>query len=127
MSRPVVHQQHISQQHISHPQISHLNQVHTIPAPAPPISRGATSVLSSLNKQQTIKELLRIKTKLLSPTNPYKKKGDLSKIFTKLSNIEKEILLDDDILEDKIDYLIELINHSSKPGFVKHAAELQDI
>ena len=127
VSRPVVHQQHISQQHISHPQISHLNQVHTIPAPAPPISRGATSVLSSLNKQQTIKELLRIKTKLLSPTNPYKKKGDLSKIFTKLSNIEKEILLDDDILEDKIDYLIELINHSSKPGFVKHAAELQDI
>jgi len=98
-----------------------------VPAPAPPISRGPTTVLSSLNKQQTIAQLLRIKTKLMSPTNPYKKKSDLSKIFTKLSTIEKEILLDDDILEEKIDYLIELVRDSSKEGVVRHAAELQDI
>lgn len=112
--------------------IPHSNPVsnptgHSILTPAPPIPRGPTTVLSSLNKQQTISQLLRIKTKLMSPTNPYKKKGDLSKIFTKLSNIEKEILLDDDILEEKITYLIELIKDSSKEGPVKHAAELQEI
>lgn len=100
---------------------------YSILTPAPPIPRGPSVVLSSLNKQQTISQLLRIKTKLISPTNPYKKKGDLSKIFTKLSNIEKEILLDDDILEEKIDYLIELVKDSSKQGSVKHAAELQEI
>lgn len=100
---------------------------YSILTPAPPIPRGPSVVLSSLNKQQTISQLLRIKTKLISPTNPYKKKGDLSKIFTKLSNIEKEILLDDDILEEKIYYLIELVKDSSKQGSVKHAAELQEI
>jgi hypothetical protein len=99
------------------------------PAPIhPPISRGpAPTVLSSLDKKQTVSQLLRIKTKLLSPTNPYKTKGDRSKLFTKLSNIEKEIILDDDILEEKIDYLIELVQQSSKQGLVKHAAELQEI
>ena len=92
-----------------------------------PIQRGPATVFRSLTKQQTISQLLRIKTKLMSPTNPYKKKGELSKILTKLSNVEKEILLDDDILEEKIDYLIYLVKQSSKDGSVKHAAELQEI
>ena len=98
-----------------------------VPTPSPPVPRGPTTVLSSLTPQQTIGQLLRIKTKLMSPTNPYKKKNDLSKIFTKLSNIEREILLYDNILEDKIDYLIDLVRNSSKEVFVIHAAELQDI
>jgi hypothetical protein len=97
------------------------------PNPAPPIPRGPTTVLSSLDKKQTLSQLLRIKTKLMTPANPYKTKGDRSKLFTKLSNIEKEIILDDDILEEKIDYLIELVQQSSKQGSVKHAAELQEI
>lgn len=112
------------------PQPAPISQPTQIPQSAPippPIPRGPTTVLSSLTKQQTVTQLLRIKTKLMSPTNPYKKKAELSKILTKLSNVEKEILLDDDILEEKIDYLIELVNQSSKQGAVKHAAELQEI
>jgi hypothetical protein len=94
----------------------------------PPTSRGpAPTVLQALNKQQAISQLIRIKEKVTSPTNPYKTKGERSKIITKLSNIEKEILLYDDCLEDKIDYLIELIKTSTKQGNVMNAAELQDI
>jgi hypothetical protein len=100
----------------------------SVPPIPPPTTRGpAPTVLSALNKQQTIAQLNRIKTKLLSPTNPYKKKAELSKIFTKLSNIEKEILIDDDSLHNKINYLIEMVQESGKSGAVKHAAELQDI
>lgn len=111
----------------STPNPAPIQNVVSIPNPPPPVPRGPTTVLSSLTPQQTIGQLLRIKTKLMSPTNPYKKKGDLSKIFTKLSNIEREILLFDNILEDKIDYLIDLVTNSGKEGFVIHAAELQDI
>jgi hypothetical protein len=109
------------------------------PPPAPPIVappiREPTEigpaptvlVLASLNKQQTIAQLMRIKIKLMSPINPYKTKGERSKLFTKFSNIEKEILLDDDSLEDKIDYLIDLVQNSSKSGAVKNASDLQEI
>ena len=42
-------------------------------------------------------------------------------------NIRKEIILDDEMMDDKIDFLIELITGSEHIGSVKKAAELQHI
>ena len=49
------------------------------------------------------------------------------KLLTKLYDIEREILLDDDILDEKIDELISAITNSENTGYVKNAPSLQYI
>ena len=91
------------------------------------IARSATEVYESLNKIQTINQLKRIKL-LLRGLNPsIRTRGEKKKLLTKLYDIEREILLDDEILDEKIDNLIDVITNSENKGFVKHAASLQDI
>jgi hypothetical protein len=93
----------------------------------PPTPRAATEVFSALNKLQTINQLKRIKL-LLRGLNPsIRTRGEKKKLLTKLYDIEREILLDDDILDEKIDNLIEVITASENQGNVKHATSLIDI
>jgi septum formation inhibitor-activating ATPase MinD len=51
------------------------------------------------------------------------------KVYTVLNNIEKEIVIDEELIIDKIDYLIELLKGSKlKDGEkVKQAAQLQEL
>ena len=92
---------------------------------APPTVRGpAPIVLSSLNKIQTIQELKRIKNSL---NNKYTKKAEKKKLLTKLYDIEREIILDDDVLDEKIDDLIAMVTASEIQKFVKNACELQKL
>jgi len=51
----------------------------------------------------------------------------MSILLTKLYDIEREILLDDDILDEKIDELISSITNSENTGYVKNAPSLQYI
>ena len=110
----IIAQPHIAQP-IQHPVVPQI--------PPPPTPRSATDVSSSLNKAQTIIELERIN--LLLPS--IKTKGEKKKIITILYNIEREILLNDDILDEKIDELIILITNSENTGYVKNAPSLQYI
>ena len=59
----------------------------------------------------------------------YRTKNDKSKIITILNNIERELVLDDDMMDEKIDNLIALLLESGKkPGqAIKHAASLQGL
>jgi hypothetical protein len=59
----------------------------------------------------------------------YRTKNDKSKIITILNNIERELVLDDDMMDEKIDNLITLLLEAGKkPGqAVKHAASLQGL
>ena len=102
-------------------------QIPIVPQIPPPTPRSATEVSSSLNKAQTISQLKRIKA-LLRGTNPsIRTKGEKKKLLTKLYDIEREILLDDDILDEKIDELISSITNSENTGYVKNAPSLQYI
>ena len=102
-------------------------QIPVVPQIPPPTPRSATEVSSSLNKAQTISQLKRIKA-LLRGTNPsIRTKGEKKKLLTKLYDIEREILLDDDILDEKIDELISAITNSENTGYVKNAPSLQYI
>lgn len=103
------------------------NQV-LVPPPAPPTERGpAPTVLSSLNKNQTIVQLERIKKLLNENNNKYRTKNDKKKLYTQLNNIERELLLDDECLDEKIDFMIELVRSSTVTGAVKNAATLQEL
>jgi hypothetical protein len=104
-----------------------------IPVPVPPIpepsKRGpAPIVLASLNKAQSIQQLKRLKIKLNSGKY-YTTKADKKKIYTVINNIEKDIVIDDDIMTDKIDNLIEILLTSDKKDneTIKHAASLQEL
>jgi hypothetical protein len=103
-------------------------QLPVVPQIPPPPPRSATEeVATSLNKAQTISQLKRIKA-LLRGTNPsIRTKGEKKKLLTKLYDIEREILLDDDILDEKIDELISSITNSENTGYVKNAPSLQYI
>ena len=99
-----------------------------VPPPAPPSERGpAPTVLSSLNKNQTIVQLERIKNILRANNNKYRTKNDKKKLYTQLNNIERELLLDDECLDEKIDFIIELVRSSTVSGSVKNAATLQEL
>ena len=109
-------------------QIPIVQQLPVVPQiPPPPTPRSATDVSSSLNKAQTIIELKRIKPLLIGINPSIRTKGEKKKLLTKLYDIEREILLDDDILDEKIDELINVITNSENAGYVKNAPSLQDI
>ena len=100
---------------------------HVLP-PAPPTERGpAPTVLSCLNKNQTIVQLERIKKLLKENNDKYRTKNDKKKLYTQLNNIERELLLDDDCLDEKLEFIAELVRSSTVTGAVKNAASLQDL
>ena len=94
----------------------------------PPVVRSETTVLSSLTKLQTITQLKRLRVKTLNPAN-YRTKKDRSKLYTIVNNIEKEIVIDEELLTDKIDNLIALLEGSvlGLNDKVKNAAQLQEL
>jgi hypothetical protein len=94
----------------------------------PPTERAATVVLSSLTKVQTIQQLKRLRVKA-NNVNNFRTKGDKKKVYAVLNNIEKEIVIDEELLVDKIDNLIELLEGSklSNNEKVKQAAQLQEL
>jgi hypothetical protein len=99
-----------------------------VPQPGPPGTRGpAPVVYASLDYIQTIAHLKGLKN-TLNLGQKYRTKTDKSKIITVLNNIERELVLDDDMMDEKIDNLITLLMESGKkPGqVIKHAASLQD-
>ena len=100
----------------------------TPPTPIPPPSyRGPAVVYASLNKTQTISQLKNLKN-TLNIGQKYRTKKDKTKIITLLNKIEREIILDDDMMDEKIDNLILLLSDIEKTPNepIKHASELQD-
>ena len=97
------------------------------PVPAPGTRGPAPVVYASLDYIQTIAHLKGLKN-TLNLGQKYRTKTDRSKIITVFNNIEREIVLDDDMMDEKIDNLITLLMESGKkPGqVIKHAASLQD-
>ena len=103
-----------------------------IPTPnsvPPPGERGpAPVVFASLDYLQSIVYLKKLKN-TMNLGQKYRTKNDKSKIITILNNIERELVLDDDMMDEKIDNLITLLLEAGKkPGqAVKHAASLQGL
>jgi hypothetical protein len=103
-----------------------------IPTPnpvPPPGERGpAPVVFASLDYLQSIVHLKKLKN-TMNLGQKYRTKNDKSKIITILNNIERELVLDDDMMDEKIDNLITLLLEAGKkPGqAVKHAASLQGL
>jgi hypothetical protein len=103
-----------------------------IPTPnpvPPPGERGpAPVVYASLDYLQSIVHLKKLKN-TMNLGQKYRTKNDKSKIITILNNIERELVLDDDMMDEKIDNLITLLLEAGKkPGqAVKHAASLQGL
>jgi hypothetical protein len=98
-------------------------------SPVPPlVPRGPTEVHPSLNKIQTIAYLKKLKN-TLNLGQKYKTKKDKSKIITILNNIERELILDDDMMDEKIDSLIEMLTYVEKTPTqaILHAPALQKI
>jgi hypothetical protein len=96
---------------------------------SPPTERGpAPIVLSALNKVQTIQHLKRLKTKINSGKE-YRTKAEKKRLYTIVNDIERELVIDDELMSDKIDNLIEMLNLSDKSvnEKIKKAATLQDL
>jgi hypothetical protein len=96
---------------------------------SPPTERGpAPIVLSALNKAQTIQHLKRLKTTINSGKE-YRTKAEKKRLYTIINDIERELVIDDDLMSDKIDNLIEMLNLSDKSvnEKIKKAATLQDL
>ena len=98
------------------------------PVPAPGERGPAPVVHASLDYIQSIAHLKGIKN-TLNLGQKYRTRTDRSKIITVFNNIEREIVLDDDMMSEKIDNLIALLLESGKkPGqAIKHAASLQGL
>jgi len=98
------------------------------PVPAPGTRGPAPVVYASLDYIQTIAHLKGLKN-TLNLGEKYRTRTDQSKIITVFNNIEREIVLDDDMMNEKIDNLITLLLESGKkPGqVIKHAASLQGL
>lgn len=111
---------------VTHP-VATLNTT-VVPIIPPPIVRSETTVLSSLTKIQAIAQLKRLKVKTLN-THNYRTKKDRAKLYTVLNNIEKEIVIDEELLTEKIDNLIALLEDSllGMNDKVKNAAQLQEL
>jgi hypothetical protein len=84
------------------------------------------TILSGLNKQQTAQHLRRLKS-VLNSNSKYKSRGEKKKLLTKLNDIEREILIENDILDEKIDFIIELLSSQELNGNIKHATLLQHL
>ena len=97
------------------------------PVPAPGERGPAPVVYASLDTSQTVAHLKGLKN-TLNLGQKYRTKTDRSKIITVFNNIERELILDDDMMDEKIDNLIALLLEVGKnPGqVIKHAAALQD-
>ena len=98
------------------------------PAPALPGWRGPSEVNPSLNKMQTIAYLKKLKN-TLNLEQKYKTKKDKSKLITILNNIERELILDDNMMDEKIDSLIEMLTYVEKTPTqaILHAPALQKL
>ena len=98
------------------------------PVPAPGERGPAPVVYASLDYLQSIAHLKVLKN-TMNLGQKYRTKNDKSKIITILNNIERELVLDDDMMDEKIDNLIALLLESGKkPGqAIKHAASLQGL
>ena len=85
-------------------------------------------VYVSLNTEQTILHLNRLKSTLNSG-HKYQSKNEKKKIITVLNNIERELVLDDDMMSDKINNLIQLLQKAEHPAnvLIKKASELQEL
>jgi hypothetical protein len=99
-----------------------------VPPIPPPTERAATIVLSSLTKTQTIQQLRRLRVKANNVSN-FRTKAEKKKVYSVLNNIEKEIVIDEELIVDKIDYLIEMLEGSELTNGekVKQAAQLQEL
>jgi len=100
----------------------------SLPIPPPTVRGPALIVLAALNKTQSIQQLRRLKVKLNSGQH-YRTKADKKKIYTVINNIEKDIVIDDDVMIDKIDNLIEMLMGLDKTENekIKNAAALQEL
>lgn len=98
------------------------------PVPAPGERGPAPVVYASLDYLQSIVHLKVLKN-TMNLGQKYRTKNDKSKIITILNNIERELVLDDDMMDEKIDNLITLLLEAGKkPGqAIKHAASLQGL
>ena len=98
------------------------------PVPAPGERGPAPVVYASLDYLQSIAHLKVLKN-TMNLGQKYRTKNDKSKIITILNNIERELVLDDDMMDEKIDNLITLLLEAGKkPGqAIKHAASLQGL
>ena len=98
------------------------------PIPLPGTRGPAPVVHASLNKAQTIVYLKNLKN-TLNLGQKYKTKKDKSKLITILNNIERELILDDDMMDEKIDSLIEMLTYVEKTPTqaILHAPALQEL
>ena len=98
------------------------------PVPAPGTRGPAPVVYASLDYIQTIAHLKGLKN-TINLGEKYRTRTDQSKIITVFNNIEREIVLDDDMMNEKIDNLITLLLESGKKTgqVIKHAASLQGL
>ena len=98
------------------------------PNPVLPGWRGPAEVHPSLNKMQTIAYLKKLKN-TLNLGQKYKTKKDKSKLITILNNIERELILDDNMMDEKIDSLIEMLTYVEKTPTqaILHAPALQKL
>jgi hypothetical protein len=85
----------------------------------------ATNVfISELNKAQTIKELNRIKSRISDESLT---KAQKNKLLTKLYDIEREIILDNDMLEEKIEEIIATVSSTEINKYVKNSSALLNL
>jgi hypothetical protein len=85
----------------------------------------ATNVfISELNKAQTIKELNRIKSRISDESLT---KAQKKKLLTKLYDIEREIILDNDMLEEKIEEIIATVSSTEINKYVKNSSALLNL
>ena len=98
------------------------------PVPAPGERGPAPVVYASLDYLQSIAHLKVLKN-TMNLGQKYRTKNDKSKIITILNNIERELVLDDDMMDEKIDNLITLLLEAGKKSgqAIKHAASLQGL
>ena len=89
-------------------------------------SRGPAVVFNALNSSQTISQLDRLKTELTAGKH-CRTKSDKKKFYTIINSIEKEIVIDDDFMIDKIDNLISMLKSKSKHEIIKNASHLQHL
>ena len=98
------------------------------PVPNPNPNPVPNPIYVSLNTNQTILHLNRLKT-TLNLGQKYRSKGEKKKIITALNNIERELILDDDMMSDKINNLIQLLQKAEHPAnvLIKKSSELQEL
>jgi hypothetical protein len=109
--------------------LSLINNGTTVARPPNPSPNPVPNpVYVSLNTNQTILHLNRLKTTLNSGQK-YQSKSEKKKIITVLNNIERELILDDDMMSDKINNLIQLLQKAEHPAnvLIKKASELQEL